>query len=140
MTTIVYDHKNKEVAVDSRVTVDGIICSDDFNKTIKNDNGFYFLCGDCWDYEKISKLTHDEKVEVNPNCSAILIKDSKAFAVIVSDGFCCITELKYNYAMGSGERFALAALDYGATAKEAVEYAIKKDIYSGGSVIVQPVV
>ena len=139
MTTIVYDHKNKQVAVEMLVVVDGIICSTEFDKTLTNDNGTYFLCGDCCDYEKLSKLSHDDKLEVTPNCSAILIKDRKAYAVIVQDSLCCFTELKYNYAMGSGERFALSALDYGATAKEAVEYAITKDIFSGGAVIVKSV-
>lgn len=36
--------------------------------------------------------------------------------------------------MGSGYQFAIAALDLGKTAKEAVNYAKTRDIYTGGRV------
>lgn len=38
------------------------------------------------------------------------------------------------YAMGSGERFALGAMAHGACAAEAVQAAIRFDIYSGGPI------
>jgi len=44
----------------------------------------------------------------------------------------CIVD--HNYAQGSGDQWALAALDFGDSAREAVEYAMTKDVYSGGKV------
>lgn len=38
------------------------------------------------------------------------------------------------YALGSGERLALGAMAYGASAEEAVECAIRFDVYSGGPI------
>ena len=38
------------------------------------------------------------------------------------------------YAEGSGSSFALGAMAYGATAREAVKAAIKHDVYSGGRI------
>lgn len=42
--------------------------------------------------------------------------------------------MDHNQAVGSGGNWALSSLDHGKSAKEAVEYAITKDIYSGGKV------
>lgn len=134
MTTMVYDHKKKQVAIDSRTTADSVILSDNSDKTINNDNGLYLLCGSPGDYTLFVTLSHDDEVKVIPDVSAILIKDGKAYQVMMSDKFCIHTELKYNCAQGSGYKFALAALDFGKTAKEAVEYAITKDCYTGGKV------
>jgi ATP-dependent protease HslVU (ClpYQ) peptidase subunit len=39
-------------------------------------------------------------------------------------------------AIGSGARFALAAMDFGRSAGEAVAYACTRDIYSGGEVTI----
>lgn len=38
------------------------------------------------------------------------------------------------FAIGSGRDFALAAMDMGASAKEAVEAAAKRDVYTGGTI------
>jgi hypothetical protein len=40
------------------------------------------------------------------------------------------------YAMGSGRRFALAALDLGKSPREAVAYACTRDVFSGGEITV----
>ena len=41
-----------------------------------------------------------------------------------------------SYAIGSGAEFAMSAMDFGMTAKEAVEYTMTRDIYTGGEVTV----
>lgn len=43
-------------------------------------------------------------------------------------------------AWGSGWQWAAAAMDHGASARDAVKYASKRDGYSGGGVDVKPVV
>lgn len=135
MTTIVYDYKNNRIAVDSRCTRDNVITSDVFDKTIRKDGEIWIITGALSDYETISNLKHNDKVEVRPECSALLIKDKKVFSVIVAnDGYCSHYELKNNYSMGTGEDFALAALDFGLCAEEAIEYVKTKDVYTGGKV------
>jgi len=42
--------------------------------------------------------------------------------------------VEYNDAMGSGEEFALAALDHGKTAEDAVAYAATRDSGTGGKI------
>jgi ATP-dependent protease HslVU (ClpYQ) peptidase subunit len=42
--------------------------------------------------------------------------------------------LTHDLAMGSGELFALAAMDFGKSAGESVEYAKTRCIYTGGKV------
>ena len=136
MTTIVYCHKTKKVAVDGRMSDNrGLIATDEKDKTIKNEAGLWFLCGVVADHVDIVKLAHNEEASVVPECSALLIKEGCIFSVMVGeDGMCSHEKLTCNDAAGSGLPFALAALDFGKTAKEAVEYAITKDCYSGGKV------
>ena len=45
-----------------------------------------------------------------------------------------ICELKFNDYVGSGGYDALRALDFGKSAKEAIEYAATKDCNTGGKV------
>jgi len=137
MTTIVYDHKNKQVAIDSRISSNGIIHSDSYDKTIRKGEEIWLITGCLSDYEDLALLQHNQKVDVRPSCSAILIRDNKAFSVVVEDdNYCSMLELKYNYAMGSGDLFAMSALDFGSTALEAIEYAKTRDIYTGGNITV----
>lgn len=41
-------------------------------------------------------------------------------------------EINYPYSIGTGSDYALAAMDAGCTAEEAVRIAMKRDLYSGG--------
>lgn len=134
MTTIAFHYKDKQIAVDSRITCAGIISTDNFNKLLKNDIGLWIFCGSTCDYEALCKLGHNEKSELEPNCSAMLIRNNKVFGVSVIDGLCLHSEYKYNNAFGSGQDFALSAMDFGKSAKEAVEYAMTRDVYTGGKV------
>jgi hypothetical protein len=51
----------------------------------------------------------------------------------ISNGF-WIDECKFSRADGSGYKFALGAMDHGKSAKDAVKYAMTRDIYTGGKV------
>ena len=136
MTTIVYCHKTKLIAVDSRVTESGgFISSDKKDKTTKNDLGLWFTSGKVSDHVDLVKLKHNQSVDIVPSCGAFLIKDKSIFLVEVSSsGMCTYEKLTCNDGMGTGGKLALAALDFGKTAKEAVEYAATKDCYTGGKV------
>lgn len=135
MTTIAYHHNDKQVAVDSRIVGGGIINSDSFDKTIKNELGLWFFCGSASDIVDLQVLKHNDEINPIPDCTAFLITSGKCYLVGVnSHGFCQYLELTYNDTNGSGADLALASMDHGKSAKEAVEYAITRDIYSGGKV------
>ena len=135
MTTIAYHHKSKIISCDSRMVNHGLIKSDSFNKTVKNEFGLQFFCGSASDIKDLCVLQHNDHINVIPDCSAFLIKDGNCFDVIVNkEGYCEYFQLGHNDSKGSGSELALAALDFGKTAKEAVEYAMTRDIYSGGKV------
>ena len=135
MTTICYDHKNKVIAVDGRINMDGVILDDGANKSISNGLGKWFFTGKVCDNLALSKAKHDDKLEVIPDCCALVRVINDVYLVTVrNEGFCEWTKCEYNVAIGSGDRFALSALDFGKSAKEAIEYEATKDVYTGGKI------
>lgn len=135
MTTIAYHHGDKQISIDSRITGGNEILTDKASKTIKNKLGFWILSGSTCDYNILSALKHNDKVKPFPDCSALLIKDGKAWYVhINNDGYCCYSELTYNYTLGSGADYAAAVMDQGKSAAEAVKYAMTRDSKTGGRV------
>ena len=135
MTTIAFNYKDKQVAVDSRVTRGDMIDRDNAIKSIKNDKGIWFFAGAEDDFADLMALSRNQKVDVKPDCSAILISEGLAFVVGTdAEGYCFHSELLANYAIGSGKPFAIASMDHGKSAKDAVKYAMTRDIYSGGRV------
>lgn len=134
MTTIAYHHGDRQVAVDSRYTRGGVIDSDKGCKTRKDDRGLWVFAGSSADFGDLMALYHNDKVTVKPDCGAILISQGKAFTVDTDEGgYCIVAELTCDYAFGSGGHFALAAMDFGKSAKEAVDYAKTRDTYTGRS-------
>jgi hypothetical protein len=80
-------------------------------------------------------MRHDDHCDVAPQCSALLISEGDVYYVLVNDGnYCEWFETTHDAAYGSGQDFAIAALDFGKTPKEAVEYAMTRDCNTGGSV------
>ena len=138
MTTVLYNHKERKIALDSRISNGGFITSDEFDKTITNEKGTWFFCGDTCDYEEMSKLSHGDKVNTDnlPDCMALLVDDdSGVYCVIVNhDGYCKYTKTTYVEGIGSGHKYAIAALDFGKSCFDAVKYAAKKDLHTGGSI------
>lgn len=135
MTTIAYSHKHKQIAIDSRITSNGVIRCDSYDKIIRNDIGTWFFSGNCCDNLALSLMKHDDHCDVAPQCSALLINDGDVYLVLVNDGnYCEWFKTEHDAAYGSGQDFAIAALDFGKTPKEAVEYAMTRDCTTGGSV------
>ena len=135
MTTLAYHHESKVVACDSRIVNHGLIKSDSFNKTIKNEFGLWLFCGSASDIKDLCILQHNDHVNVIPDCSAFLVVDGNCFDVIVNkEGYCEYFQLTHNDSKGSGSELALAAMDFGKSAREAVNYAKTRDIYTGGRV------
>jgi len=133
MTTLAYKHKDNQIAIDSRITSNGTIRTDEYDKTITNDIGTWFFTGSCCDQLDLSKLRHNDHVDVIPDVTALLVHEGDVYLVLVnSGGYCEWFKIDHDCAYGSGGDFALASMDHGKTALEAVEYACTRDIYSGG--------
>lgn len=133
-----YNHKDKEIAVDSRNTCGSLIVSDKFNKIIECNGIKYVGCGDDDHVQALIMLLNNtmQRSEVDVN-QAVLYwpHDGKAFkSGFNEDDGVWTQELQFNEAAGTGANFALAAMDFGCSAKEAVKYAMTRDIYSGGKV------
>lgn len=58
-----------------------------------------------------------------------------AYGFYVEDGYFRKVKFETSHADGSGRDFALAAMDHGKDAIEAVKYAMTRDFYTGGEVI-----
>tara|TARA_R110000850_G_C9789304_1_gene449211 strand:- start:4 stop:441 length:438 start_codon:yes stop_codon:yes gene_type:complete len=134
MTTVIYNHREKQIACDSRLTAGALIVSDTIEKFKSNKKGMWFFAGVKSDESQMMELEHNDKPVVKPDCSALLVKNKKCYLVTFNGGYCSITENEYNEAVGSGSAFALAALDFHASTEAAIEYAITKDSASGGEV------
>lgn len=136
MTTIIYDHKNKQIACDSREVCGNMIASDDVKKFLTINDSIWFSSGSASDGRIFAEnANHNTKSPENSDCTSIQIKQGIAYIVAVDNNDVYkIQELEMSEGVGSGGRFALSALDFGKTAKEAVEYAMTRDVYTGGKV------
>lgn len=137
MTTIAYD--GRYIAVDGRESMGSTIFNDATDKFFVRGKNVFALCG---------KSTHalDFANQFSHGCRpsdpeneaggilfdgelaylCIVENDTKLFAkIIISPGF---------WADGSGRDWAIAALDHGKTAVEAVKYAMTRDACTGGTI------
>lgn len=134
MTTMAYHHESRTVAVDSRCTSGGLINTDNAKKVHQVDATTFVLAGRLSDIGVFVKEYPNVRSDIS--CSGFCIEGSDISAIVFSKGKLDKVELDFNEADGSGCDFALAAMDYGATAKEAVNYAKTRDAFTGGKVIV----
>lgn len=140
MTTIVYDHERKQIAIDSRATSNGLICDDNCEKWRVTESGeVWFTCGAICDEELLIECFKDSDkklgIEVIPDANAFVVRGDKVLMRgVTNDGEAWTQVLTSNRCIGSGSSFGLAALDFGKTAKEAVEYAATRDCYTGGKI------
>ena len=138
MTTIAYNHKDKEIAVDSRTSRDTIVISDKKNKVQVIDGVIYIGCGDT---EHIINLIDALAGKIDP--SSISLNDALVFwvnkGVVFKSGFngddgVWTQSINFSEAVGSGDFWAMAAMDFGCSAKDAVKYAMTRDMYTGGKI------
>ena len=134
MTTIA--NKDGVIAYDSRQTRGEIISSDNVEKSIVKDGVTFILSGRLDDISAIIKSWFGEPVDFEPQAYGLVIDGD---GILWECGFNkTMIAIKYNtsehYAFGSGDLHAITAMDMGASAKEAVKMAIKRDVYTGGKV------
>ena len=138
MTTIIYDHEKKQIACDSRMSKASGAYNDNYIKMNESNGILFVLTGSTCDMdyfiENYAKYAKVELKDIDIDCSGIIIRDGLAYNVFIHDGVFNEDGMFCNEFAGSGGVYAVSALDYGATAKEAVEYAITRDCFSGGKV------
>ncbi len=136
MTTIAYNFKDKQIAVDSRCSAGSIIINDNANKVIVNDIGIWFFAGTVADRAQLVTLKQGDHATHDIDGGALLIRDGEVFLVYIDgeDFRYCEVPADCNDTLGSGGMFALSAMDFGCTAAEAVAYAMQRDLFTGGAI------
>ncbi|WDG79158.1 proteasome subunit beta [Pseudomonas chlororaphis] len=135
MTTIAY--KDGVVAYDSRQTRSGAIVSDDVLKCQVVDGVSFFLSGAVCDEKALIAAYFGTPSPVPVECSGYVVDGGKLMMVGHDDKtgiWRQDLDPSNPDAIGSGAAYALAAMDMGASAVDAVRAAMKRDIYTGGKV------
>jgi len=132
MTTIAY--KDGIIAYDSRLTHGDIIKTDTANKKYDINGVSFFCSGSPSDIPQFVNWWFTGENPDDISLSAF-VYDGKLWQAGTNntDGP-WKTILDVPYAIGSGMDFAIGAMDMGASAKEAVQVASKRDIYTGGKI------
>lgn len=138
MTTIAYDHKRGEIAVDGRSTAGSVIFCEESVKWHEHDGAIWFMAGAFADFKRFLDWHTGKKSgkpEHSVDCSALVVIDGAChLAGLTDEGEAWTQTLDANRAIGSGSIFALASMDHGKRAHEAVAYAATRDIYTGGKI------
>lgn len=135
MTTIAY--KDGVIAYDSRQTRSGSIVSDDCQKLTVVDDVSFFLSGAVCDEKALIAAYFGTPSPVPVECSGYVV-DGGRLQMVGHDDKTGVWRQDLDPtnpdAIGSGSAYAMAAMDMGASAEEAVRAAMKRDIYTGGKV------
>lgn len=134
MTTIAY--KDGILASDSLVTGNGMRCGMTV-KISKGKNGMGGCAGSASDAEKLTNWIKNggsmkKPPELSREIDGLYIRKNGKTYYYADGGF---SKFKGKFAaVGSGERYAMAAMQSGKSAKGAVKIACKLDCYSGGKI------
>lgn len=134
MTIIAY--RDGIIAYDSRTTSGNFIETDNCQKMTVYNNHMFFMCGCVPDEERFIDVWFGGKEIKNIDVTAFVLDDKNILYKATVDGDSGLWKYKLNisqcHAIGSGEKFAISAMDFGKSAKEAVKYAITRDSGCGG--------
>lgn len=143
MTVIAWD--GKTLAADGRITLDGDITSDTFNKIHKLTGMEYLgdellvigFSGAVVDLLKLIEYLKTEVYltsEIEHSIHAIVVGRKYLYETNHDSGFMIRYPKKDKLATGSGRPFAQSALSLGLDAKAAVQHAMKHNVFCGGKV------
>lgn len=137
MTTIAY--KGLEIAVDGQSTVGETIFSAMENKIRNKDNTTFIMSGACEDIELFMRDFRETNPPRRKSAAVSGFIFDHAENILYrggydEDGVLHVTphDVQVAWAYGSGAELALGAMEFGASAEEAVEVAAGRDIYTGG--------
>jgi ATP-dependent protease HslVU (ClpYQ) peptidase subunit len=135
MTTIAYNYKEGEIAVDSRVSTGDLISSDKYNKTRKLQGVTFVFAGLVADVDLlVESYPYGYEGMTELEAYALAIDEGEVYQCTIHDGKYNVTPITFNMCLGSGGDFALSAMDFGCSAKDAVKYAMTRDMCTGGRV------
>lgn len=146
MTTIAF--QNKTLAADGRVTCDGKILSDNYNKIIKINKEVRFLNGKRFvkymanagiaiaNEAVYNFLVNDKEIDYidSMDFTTFILTDEDCYIMHVNDDGAIIDRCIGCEAIGSGADFAMSAMKLGLSAAEAVKHAAKIDVLTGGKI------
>lgn len=133
MTTIAYNHKDQHIAVDSRVACGDLILTDEGVKFRYDKANLFFFTGKLGDCEKLIESFNCGFIDGGADCAAFAVFNGEVYWVNTDEkGYLQKTLIEHNCCLGRGDEVALTAMDYGATAKGAVEQAAKRTTSTGG--------
>ena len=139
MTTVAFSYKNGELSYDSRQMKGDFILTDNAQKAKKVNGVWFITVGYTSDEDHLIDLYFgnkpNKKIKFLLESQLIAIEDGAVYNFFVrSNGERIKDKIESDCAWGSGSNFALAALDFGKTTKEAIEYASTRDNCTGGVV------
>lgn len=134
MTTIAWD--GETLAADSQVSAGGIICGP-VKKIVKIKGSWLAHAGDLSEFEAFKEWFRNgqipgEKPKINEDGFTCVLLNSKGIWEYEYKLF--PFKVRSQEAWGSGAHLAIAVMDHGGTATEAVKYATTRDVWSGGRV------
>jgi hypothetical protein len=92
------------------------------------------LAGSTCDISEFITLYTEGVIDKDLDCSGFIIENSNIYHVTVKNKILKKSPVDYNDAEGGGYAFAISAMDFGKSAKEAVEYAKTRNSSTGGEV------
>lgn len=142
MTTVVFH--NGTMASDSRYTDGSVGITRGpkiFRKRVGKTDVLIGICGDVYAammfvdwYGSGDKALYDVLVDMTDDGFEVMIWDGKKLRT--ANRYCRPTDIdEPYYAIGSGGKHAITALDCGKNAAQAVQMAIKRDSFSGGRIV-----
>lgn len=141
MTTICY--KDGTISYDSQATAGDRIVDSNINKK-RTVEGYHFFCaGSIIDIDKLIAAVFDQEFDLHPKregclqaIAFLVTPDRQVYKCAYQDDELILIPIDSDKcdAIGSGEEYAIGAMDFGASAKDAVKVAMNRDIYTGGRI------
>lgn len=132
MTTIAYC--DGVIAYDSRCCKGDMIATDDYDKRYKLKGWNFFLAGTICDMERFMEaVVAGKESDTEWDVEGFAVDPKGKLWDVGGEGWRVHLQ-GVSRACGSGGNFALAAMDFGCSAKKAVEYAGTRDSNTGGRV------
>lgn len=139
MTVIAYDHKTKTLAVDSLFTAGDRKTYGQKFKVLDDGRAVVVFAGDVMQgrraisyVEQNKALTHE--MVAGATVVVMHLTGRRKGAVIVCEDSPAPERVQRSEAWGTGSDFAIAAMDAGASAEEAVRIACKRSASCGGKI------
>lgn len=135
MTTIAY--KDSKIVFDSMLSSDSLIISNDYKKFKQINDIHFFYAGAISDRDRLLKAYVDNSHTLDRGVygNALVVDKGQVYYIGVSDALELWVEdvdIDMPYAIGSGQQLAIAYMDCGLSALEAVKMTSNRDPFTGG--------